>query len=80
MTWIPFSKLTVPFCPAEAKWPLTAILSGAVYALVAARGRGADSEETGTGECAEDELEFAMTAARDDITVNTPCKKNWLAT
>ena len=30
-TCTPCSKFAVPFWPTDAKWPLTAILSGAVY-------------------------------------------------
>jgi hypothetical protein len=36
---MPCSKFVLPFCPAEAKCPFTAILSGAVIALPMEPGR-----------------------------------------
>lgn len=59
-TWTPFSKLAVPFCPADAKWPLTAILSGAVYARFTAEGLVEVVKES--GDCGEERVEYAMTA------------------
>lgn len=51
---MPCSKSALPFCPADAKWPLTFILSGAVSDLLMVPRRPGDSVEDGedTGETA----------------------------
>lgn len=59
ITCTPCSKLAVPFWPADAKWPLTAILSGAVKDLFTAVGR---RDDEAAGDSGGESVE-AMTAS-----------------
>jgi hypothetical protein len=59
-TWTPFSKSACPFWPAEAKWPLIDIFSGAVLARLIAMGLLLEVKER-SGDCGGERVEFAMT-------------------
>ena len=59
ITWMPFSNPALPFCPADAKWPFTAMFSGAVYDLLMFGGRldaSLDGTEDIGGEAALDAM------------------------